>query len=80
MQGKDHHGLVAFVEKKPILHQTAFQRRERANQRVAYLRVVCFWHAINPLDFVLQLQASAAATLHDVGKHFALLLVIVKPG
>ena len=80
MQGKDHHGLVAFVEKKPILHRTAFQRRERANQRVAYLRVICFWHAIDALDFVLQLQASAAATLHDIGKHFALLLVIVKPG
>src|SRR5256884_2796788 len=80
MQGEDHHGLVAFVEKKRILHWTAFQWRERANQRVAYLGVVCFWHAINALNFVLQLQASTAATLHDIGKHFALLLVIVKPG
>src|SRR5438552_4362327 len=80
MHGKNHHGLVAFVEKKRILRWTAFQWRERANQRVAYLGVICFWHAINALNFVLQLQASAAATLHDIGKHFALLLVIVKPG
>src|SRR5438445_2260997 len=80
MQGKNHHWLVAFVHKEPILHRTALQGREGANQRVAYLGVIGLWQAINALNLVLEFQASATATLDNVGKHFALLVVVVKPG